>query len=266
MLIDRELERAQIARVLDAAGQGLSGVLVLRGEPGVGKTALLGHAVEAAQGYSVVRVAGIESEAELGFAALHQLLLPFLGHLPQLPPPQRRALATALGLDQAGAPDRFLVGLAALTLLSTAAAAKPLLCVVDDVQWLDQESAGALAFVARRLSVDAIAMLFAVRDPAERRVALEGLPELRLGGLPEADARQLLASSAGGPLDAGVSAHIISRTGGNPLALIEVGRELAPGQRSGPCRCLSPCRSARAWRTGSCARSGPCPPPRRSCC
>ena len=198
----------------------------------MGKTALLDHAVEAARDFGVVRVAGIESEAELGFAALHQLLLPFLGQLEILPPPQRRALATALGLDQAGPPDRFLIGLAALTLLSCAAAARPLLCVVDDVQWLDQESSAALAFVARRLSVDAIAMLFAVRDPAERHVALEGLPELRLGGLPEAEARQLLASSAGG-LDAGVSDLIVSGTGGNPLALIEVGRELAPGQRSG---------------------------------
>ena len=189
--------------------------------------------MESARDFDVVRVVGIESEAELGFAALHQLLLPFLGRLNVLPVPQRHALATALGRRRAGPPDRFLVGLGALSVLSGAVTSRPLLCVVDDAQWLDQESAGVLAFIARRLTADAIAMLFAVRDPSERHVPLDGLPELRVRGLPPAEARQLLASSATHELDNGVSEQIIAQTSGNPLALIEIGRELAPGHLAG---------------------------------
>jgi len=190
VLLDRVRESAHIDRVLASAGQGLSSVLVLRGEPGAGKTALLGYAVDSAAGFEVARLSGIESETELGFAALHQLLVPFLGRLDALPRPQGQALATAFGLRDGGPPDRFLVGLASLTMLSAAAAARPLLCVIDDVQWLDQESADVLAFVARRLHADAISMLFAVRDPTERRVGLEGLPELRVGGLPPEQGQQ----------------------------------------------------------------------------
>jgi AAA ATPase domain len=233
VLLDREFERTQIAHVLDAADQGLSAVLVLRGEPGVGKTTLLRHAIESAGDFLVARVAGIESEAELGFGALHQVLRPFLRRLDSLPAPQRQALDTALGRDHAGPRDRFLVGLATLTLLADAATAQPLLCIVDDAQWLDHESAGVLAFVARRLGVDAIAMIFAVQDPADRHVALEGLPELVVGGLPPDEARQLLVSSAPGPLGNGISDRIVTQTGGNPLALIELARELTSGQRSG---------------------------------
>ncbi len=233
VFLDREHERSRIDRVLEAAAQGHSAALVLQGEPGIGKTALLDYAAVAARDFDIVRLVGIESETELGFAALHQLLVPFLGQLDSLPRPQRQALATALGLRGGGAPDRFLVGLASLTLLSGAATARPLLCVVDDAQWLDQESAGVLAFVARRLNADGIAMLFAVRDPSGRHVPLEGLPEIRVPGLPPAEARQLLASAAVAKLDRAVSERIISQTSGNPLALIELGRELAPGQLAG---------------------------------
>ena len=233
VLLDRVSERGQIDGVLAATAQGLSAVLVLRGEPGIGKTALLTYAVESARDLDVVRLEGIESEAALGFGALHQLLRPFLGRLDFLPGPQHQALATAFGLRDGGPPDRFLVGLASLTVLSSAATARPLLCVVDDAQWLDQESAGVLAFVARRLHGDAIGMLFAVRDPSERHVPLDGLPGLRVRGLPPAEARQLLASAAAGRQDSKVSERIIAQTNGNPLALIELGRELAPAQLAG---------------------------------
>src|SRR5215467_13790196 len=219
LLVGRQDERGQIDRLLEAAGDAMSAVLVLQGEPGIGKTALLNYAIESARGLHLVRLVGIESEAELGFAALHQLLLPFLGRLDLLPGPQRHALGTALGLRGGGSPDRFLVGLASLTLLSVAATERPLLCVVDDVQWLDQESAAVLAFVARRLSVDAIAMLFAVQEPSERHVQLQGLPQLRVRGLPPADARQLLASAAPSKVSSGVSDQIIAQTSGNPLPL-----------------------------------------------
>ena len=149
MFLDRLSERVQIDHVLASAKGGMSAVLVLRGDAGTGKTALLNYAVNSAGDLDVVRLVGIESEAELGFAALHQLLVPYLGRLDSLPAPQRQALATVFGLREGGPPDRFLVGLASLTLLSAAATARPLLCVVDDAQWLDQESAAVLAFVAR---------------------------------------------------------------------------------------------------------------------
>jgi hypothetical protein len=142
LLLDRELERGQIDRVLEAARRGRSAALVLHGEPGTGKTTLLDYAVESGGDFEIVRLLGIESETELGFAALHQLLLPFLGGLRSLPAPQRDALAGALGLRRPDSPDRFLVALAALTMLAGAAAKRPLLCIVDDAQWLDRESAG----------------------------------------------------------------------------------------------------------------------------
>jgi DNA-binding CsgD family transcriptional regulator len=233
MFLDRLSERAQIDHVLVSAGQGMSAVLVLQGEAGAGKTALLDYAIDSAGDLDVIRLVGIESEAELGFAALHQLLLPYLGRLDSLPAPLRQALATAFGIREGGPPDRFLVGLASLTLLSGAATARPLLCVVDDAQWLDQESAGVLAFVARRLHADGIGMLFAVRDPSNRHVSLDGLPSLRVSGLRPAEARQLLASATADTVNSEVSEQIITQTSGNPLALIELGRELAPGQLTG---------------------------------
>jgi hypothetical protein len=156
MLLDRLSERAQIDHVLASAKRGMSAVLVLQGEAGAGKTALLDYAIDSAGDLDVIRLIGIESEAELGFAALHQLLVPYLGRVDSLPAPLHMALATAFGIREDGPPDRFLVGLASLTLLSDAATARSLLCVVDDAQWLDQESAAVLAFVARRLHADAV--------------------------------------------------------------------------------------------------------------
>ena len=233
LLLDRELERGQIDRVLEAARRGRSAALVLHGEPGAGKTKLLDYAAESGEGFEVVRLLGIESETEFGFAALHQLLLPFLGGLRSLPAPQRDALAGALGLRRADSPDRFLVALAALTMLARAAAKRPLLCIVDDAQWLDRESAGVLGFIARRLSADAVAMLFVVRGPSERTVELEGFPWVQIGGLPADEAGQLLASAVAGRVDRGVSERVISQTGGNPLGLIDLGGELSREQLAG---------------------------------
>ncbi len=233
VLLDRELERGQVDRVLELARQVRSAALVLQGEPGTGKTSLLDYATESARDFEIVRLLGIESEAELGFAALHQLLSPFLAGLRSLPAPQRDALGGALGLRRADSPDRFLLALAALTMLADAATKRPLLCIVDDAQWLDQESAGILGFIARRLSADPIAMLFAVRGPSERITDLEGIPCVRIGGLPPEEAAQLLASAVAGHLDGGVSERIIAQTGGNPLGLIELGGELSQEQLAG---------------------------------
>ena len=171
-LVNRVRERAALDALLQAVRLGMSGTLVLRGEAGIGKTALLERAVGSASDFRVVRALGIESEMELGFAGLHQLVVPFLPKLERLPGPQYHALASAFGLIADGPPDRFQVGLATLTLLADAAADRPLLCVIDDTQWLDRESADVLAFVARRLYADRIAFLFAVREPTERHVPL----------------------------------------------------------------------------------------------
>jgi len=233
VLLDRVDERLQVDHVVAAAERGQGAALVLRGEPGIGKTKLLDYAVSSTHDLDVIRLVGIESESQLSFAALHQLLLPFLGSLRSLPGPLRHALAIAFGLRDGGPPDRFLVGLAALTLVCGAATGRPLLCVVDDAQWLDRESADVLGFAARRLQTDAVGMLFAVRDPGERDVPLHGLPQLRVGGLPPAEARKLLAEAAAGPVDDHVSDQIIAQTRGNPLALIELGSELSPQQLAG---------------------------------
>jgi DNA-binding CsgD family transcriptional regulator len=229
-LVNRVHETAALNALLDAVRLGMSGTLVLRGEAGIGKTALLEGAVACASDFRVVRALGIESEMELGFAGLHQIVAPFLQHLDRLPRPQRDALASAFGLMAGPPPDRFQVGLATLTLLADAASERPLLCIVDDTQWLDLESAEVLAFVARRLVADRIALLFAVREPAERRVPLTGLPELHIGGLLAEDVRRLLATIVAGPLDGQVSDRIISETDGNPLAILELTAELTPRQ------------------------------------
>ena len=229
-LLGRGAERDRLGHLLADARRGLSGVLVLRGEPGVGKTALLDYAQAAAADLEVIRIDGVETEMELSFAALHQFLRPCLSSLDALPAPQRTALQLAFGLAEGRTPDRFLVGLAALSLLARRAARKPLLCLVDDAHCLDRESADALAFVARRVYADSIAMIFAVREPAPQPGLLDGLPELDLTGLAEADARALLGSAAGSRLDRLVAGRIVAETGGNPLALIEIGQELASGQ------------------------------------
>jgi DNA-binding CsgD family transcriptional regulator len=233
MLLDRLPERAAITQLLDTARAGRSGVLVMRGEPGVGKTALLEYAIESSAGLRVARVAGVESEMELAFAALQQLCAPMLDKLGGLPDPQRAALGVAFGLSTGAAPDRFLVGLAALSLLSEAAEQQPLLCVVDDAQWLDRASAQALAFVARRLLAEPVALVFATREPGEE---YRGLPELPVGGLRDGDAQELLSSVIRGPLDERVRDRIVAEARGNPLALLELPRGVpsVPGVAGAP--------------------------------
>ena len=230
MWCGRRGECAALVGLVRRVRDGHSAALVLRGEAGVGKTALLDYAVDTASDLRVVRAAGVESERELAFAGLHQLCGPMLGHLEGLPEPQGDALRTAFALRAGPAPDRFLVGLAVLSLLAEVAAERPLICVVDDAQWLDQASAQALAFAARRLGAESVLMLFAARDPGE---AFRGLPELVVEGLPGGDARQLLSSVVHWPLDEHVRARIIAETRGNPLALIELPHGLSPAELAG---------------------------------
>ena len=242
MLVDRVAEAGALDRMLAAVRDGLSGVLVLRGEPGIGKTALLDWAAEQATDMQVARTVGIESEMDLGFAGLHQLLIPFLGGLDRLPGPQRDALRAVFGLVAGAAPDRFLVGLATLTLITAAAAERPVLCMVDDAQWLDRVSVEVLGFVARRLFADRVGMLFAARDPEQRTAALQGLSELTIGALPEEAAGKLLARTVGGPLDRQVERRVVAETAGNPLALVEFGGELTPEEASGAVPLAQPLR------------------------
>ncbi len=232
MLRGRRSECEALDRQLQRVRSGQSSVLVVRGEAGVGKTALLGYVAERASGCRIVRVAGVESEMELAVAGLHQLCAPMLDGLGGLPGPQRDALRVAFGLQDGGAPDRFLVALAVLSLLAEAAEAEPLVCLVDDAQWLDRASAQALAFVARRLLAESIAMVFAVREPSDAN-DLSGLPELVVGGLADGDARSLLASAMPGRLDERVLDQIVAETRGNPLALLELPRGLTTAELAG---------------------------------
>jgi DNA-binding CsgD family transcriptional regulator len=230
-LADRLGEREVLDRFVDGVRAGGGGGLVVRGEPGVGKSALLDYLVaRAAAGCQVARAVGVQSEMELAFAGLHQLCAPLLGSAERLPGPQREALRTVFGLSTGPVPDRFLVGLAVLGLLSEAAGERPLVCVIDDQQWLDQASAQALGFAARRLGAEAVGVVFAARVPGKD---MAGLPELLVEGLAEADARELLASVLAGPLDERVRDQIITDTHGNPLALLELPRGLSPAQLAG---------------------------------
>jgi DNA-binding CsgD family transcriptional regulator len=217
----RASECARLDELLSVVRGGESAALVVRGEAGMGKTALLDYAATESDGCTVVRVVGVESEMELPFAALHQLCLPLLEGLERLPPPQRDALRTAFGLSSGARHDPFLVGLAVLTLLSHAAEEQPLICLVDDAQWLDGSSAQVLSFVARRLQAESVVVLFAERDD-NRQGNLAGLPQLVLQRLSDADSRELLASSRPGPLDERVAQRIIAEARGNPLALLEL--------------------------------------------
>ena len=219
-----------LAGLVAAVRAGESRVLVVRGDPGVGKTALLDHVAGQAQGCRVVRTAGVQSEMELAFAGLHQLCAPLLNRLEQLPAPQQGALRTVFGLRAGPPPDRFLVGLAVLSLLSEAAVERPLVCVVDDQQWLDQASAQALGFAARRLAADPVGLVFAARASTAE---LAGLPELAVEGLPETDARALLDSALAGPLDARIRDQIVAEAAGNPLALLELPRGMTPAELAG---------------------------------
>jgi hypothetical protein len=197
------------------------------------KSALLDYAVECAADLQIVRMVAVESELALGFAAAHQLLGPLLPAVDRLPEPQQRALGVAFGLVSGPPADPFLVSLAVLTLLADAAEVRPVLCLIDDAQWLDDESADTLGFVARRLLADRVGMLFAIRETMEPDLRLQSLPGLRIAGLPEPDAYELLETSISRPVDAGVAARIIAETGGNPLAIVEAVRELSPKQLDG---------------------------------
>src|SRR5215218_7736443 len=206
----RRRECDVLGQLVNAARAGESRALVVRGEPGVGKTALLDYLAEHASGCRVARAAGIEAEMELAYAGAHQLLTPMLDRLERLPDPQREALGTAFGISPGPAPDRFLVGLATLSLLSEVAEEHPLVCLVDDAQWLDHASAQVLAFVARRLVAESVDLVFAARVPSGE---LAGLPELVVEGLPGAEARTLLDAALTGPLDAQVRDRIVAETG-----------------------------------------------------
>ena len=232
-LLGRRDECAALDRVVAGVRAGRSHVLVLGGEAGAGKTALLDHLVARSSGCRVARAAGVESEMELAYSGLHQLCAPMLDRLDRLPGPQRDALGAALGRTVGDdAPDRFLVGLAVLSLLSEVAEERPLLCVIDDAQWQDRASAQTLAFVARRLLAEPVGMVFAVREPSDG-LDLAGLPRLDVGGLGDADARRLLASAIHGPLDVRLRDRIVSEARGNPLALLELPRGLTPGELAG---------------------------------
>ena len=223
----REREREVLDRLL---GGGNGGVLVLRGEAGIGKTALLEYAVGVGSEFRVAKSSGVEAEMELPFAALQQLCSPFLDLFDRLPQPQHEALEVAFGINSGSAPNRFLVGLAVLGLFSEAAEERPLLVAVDDALWLDHASADTLAFVARRLQMEQIVLLFATREPED---ALSGLPELPISPLGHRDARALLESALPAPLDEAVLERIVAETRGNPLALLELPKGLTPRNLAG---------------------------------
>jgi DNA-binding CsgD family transcriptional regulator len=230
VLRGRSDECARLDALLDGARARRGGVLILRGEPGVGKTALLDYAVASTSDLRVFRVVGVESEMELAFSGLHQLCAPVLDRLGRLPGPQRDALQIAFGLSAGPAPDRFLLGLAMLSLLAEVGEEGPVLCVVDDAQWLDRASTQALAFAARRMLAEPVVLLFAAREPSE---LMAGLPELVLPGLGNADGRALLASVIPAWLDERIADQMVAETRGNPLALLELPRGLSDKQLAG---------------------------------
>jgi DNA-binding CsgD family transcriptional regulator len=229
-LTDRRAERGVLDQLLDAVCAGESRPLVVHGEAGAGKTALLEYLAGRAAGCRVAGVAGVQSEMELAFAALHQLCAPLLDRLEALPAPQREALQITFGLQPGPVPDRFLVGLAMLGLLSEVATERPFVCLVDDAQWLDRASVQILAFVARRLGADSVGLVFGARAVG---ADLAGLPELVVGGLAEGHARALLDAVLAGPIDARVRDQIVAETAGNPLALLELPRGLTAAELAG---------------------------------
>jgi len=231
----RERELAALDALVTAASDGVSSVLVLRGEAGIGKSVLVEHAAVAGATADVlvIRVAGVESEADFPFAAVHRLLLPFLPAAQQLPPGQRAALSVAFEMAEGPPADRYLVSLAALNVLATVATERPVLCCVDDAQWVDRESVQVLAFVARRVQAEGIGLLFAVRGGVEGFTALDGLPTIEVTGLEPEPAMLLLRSVVDGQIDTRVADQIVAATGGNPLALTDLGGELSQGQLLG---------------------------------
>jgi hypothetical protein len=257
-LTGRDAERRVLDRLVEAVRAGKSRALVVHGEPGVGKTALLEYLGGSAPGCRIERAAGVQSEMELAFAGLHQLCCPMLDRLEAVPGPQREALRTAFGMSPGPAAGRFLVGLAVLSLMSAVAERQPLICLVDDGQWLDTASRTVLAFVARRLQAESVGLVLATRAAGGD---LAGLPELEVGGLGEADARALLEAALPGPIDARVRDQIVAETRGNPLAPWTT---TATGWSSG----MPPAapkrrprsRPAPSPRPGSSAPPGPSPP------
>jgi DNA-binding CsgD family transcriptional regulator/tetratricopeptide (TPR) repeat protein len=233
VLHGRQPERAQLAALLHEAGQGRAGALVVHGEPGAGKSALLDDLVAGAVGARVVRTQGLESEAPLAFAALHRLLRPLPALRDRLPAPQARALRVAFGEEEGAAVDPFLVAVATLSALTEAAEDRPVLCVVDDAHWLDDASANALLFVARRLQADRVAMVFGARDAEDRIFHHDGVPALQLDALDATAAGALLAERAGHPVAKEVCEQLLTQAGGNPLALVELPTVLTPAQLSG---------------------------------
>jgi AAA ATPase domain len=221
VVLGRRNEREILDRILNMARSGQGGTIVIHGEPGIGKSTLLNYAMDSGAGFQVLRAGGNEAENELPFAAAHQLCGPALANLEELPAPQREALDVAFGRVAGAAPDRLFVGLALLGLLSQLTSEGPVLCVIDDAQWLDRESARAFAIVARRLGSERIAFLFAARAVPDD---LNGLPDLAVGGLGPADARALLRSAFPGPFDEHVLERIQAEARGNPLALLELPR------------------------------------------
>ena len=233
----RSVELRAITDLLDGARKGTSGVMVIDGEPGMGKTTLVTEAVRKAGGFRTLHVDGLRSERSYAFGALHRLLLPVIDRVGDLPAPQRLALETTFGMTMSDAPERFLVALATLTLLADVAAHDPLLCVIDDAQWLDGESAEIIGFVGRRLHAESIVMLLATRgEPAASPSALDRLPRLSLGGLAADDARTLLAAVAALPIEDDVATRIIGATSGSPLAIVELATRLTAEELGGGLR------------------------------
>src|SRR4051812_47392930 len=226
--LGRSGERDALDRLLETARGGRSAVLLIRGEAGIGKTALLSYATRQADGFRVAQIAGVEAEMELPFAGLHRLCAPMLAQLDALPDPQQTALRISLGLSSGDAPDRFLVALAALSLFAQVAEERPLLCLVDDAQWLDAATSQVLGFIARRLLAESVAIVFTVREPSDER-ELADLPGLSLGGLQDDDARALLSAVIPGRLDDRVRDRLVAETRGNPLALVELSRGRSTG-------------------------------------
>src|SRR3984885_14938307 len=228
MLVGRDLERQELRHLCEVARRGISGVLVVRGDGGIGKTALFDDVIASETGAHATRVSGFEAEMELSFAGLQRLLLPWESEQSRLPRPQRAALKTAFGQSEGAPADRFLVGLATLTLLADAASANgPVTCLMDDAQWLDRESLEVLSFVGRRLYDEGIVPLFGFRAPVDHPFPLDGLAELHLVGLVDEAAGELLRASAPGPLDSRTVSRIVAETEGNPLAIVELVGELS---------------------------------------
>ena len=232
MLHGRDVELARLVALIDAARDGTAGSVVVHGEPGVGKSALLAEALSTVSDVRVLRTQGLESESPLAFAALHRLLRPVLDLLQRLPEPQARALGVAFGQEM-GTVEPFLVAVATLSMLTEAAEEQPLVCVVDDAHWLDPASTDALLFATRRLDADPVAMVFAARDTDDRTFAPEAVPVLRLEGLDATSVRALLAENAKGVVAAEVTDRLLAETGGNPLALVELPTGLSDAQLAG---------------------------------